>query len=89
MKIVASFCGIGFVTTVSKVKRMKKTLKIVAVLAVLTGIGFLVVRKSKKRRQLKRVADNGYETAHDVLYPGKHVKQHKKLHYGPVLPHSK
>ena len=68
---------------------MKRTLKILAVLTALTGVGLLVVRKSTRRRQLKRVADNGYETAHDVLYPGKHVKQHKKLHYGPVLPHSK
>jgi hypothetical protein len=67
---------------------MKKTLKILAVLTVLTGIGYLVVRRINKRRKLKHVADNGYETAHDVLYPGNHRKS-RKLHYGPVLPGSK
>jgi hypothetical protein len=67
---------------------MKQTLKIVTVLAILTGAGILVVRKSNKRRQLKHVADNGYETAHDVLYPGEKAK-HKKLHFGPVVPRSK
>jgi len=67
---------------------MKQTLKIVAVLAVLTGTGILVVRRINKRRQLRHVSDNGYETAHDVLYPGEKVK-HKKLHFGPVVPRSK
>jgi hypothetical protein len=67
---------------------MKRTLKILAVLTVLTGVGYLVIRRVKKHRKLKHVADNGYETAHDVLYPGKHAKS-RKLHYGPVLPHTK
>jgi hypothetical protein len=39
----------------------------------------------KTRRKLKQVADNGYETARDVLFPGKKLKS-SKLHYGPVHP---
>jgi hypothetical protein len=64
---------------------MKKILKVLAVLAVLTGVGFFVIRKINKRRKLKQVADNGYETAQDVLFPDKEIKS-KKLHYGPVHP---
>jgi hypothetical protein len=64
---------------------MKGTLKVVAVLCIITGVGFLVVRKINKRHQLRRVSDNGYETAHDVLYPGDKVR-HKKLRFGPVHP---
>ena len=67
---------------------MKQTLKILVVVGALTGVGFFLVRKINKRRQSKRVADNGYETAHDVLYPGKKVR-HRKLHYGPIFPRSK
>ena len=48
---------------------MKKTLKIIAGLAIATGVGILIVHEIKTRRKLKRVADDGYETAHDILYP--------------------
>ena len=64
---------------------MKQTLKVIVALTVVTGIGVLVVREVKRRRQLRKVADNGYETAHDVLFPGK-KRKNKKLRYGPVLP---
>jgi hypothetical protein len=69
---------------------MKKTLSIVVALGVVTGIGILVAREVTRRRHLRKiadhVADNGYETAHDVLYPGQ-KGANKKLRYGPVLPH--
>ncbi|MDP4262920.1 MAG: hypothetical protein Q8941_10340 [Bacteroidota bacterium] len=61
---------------------MKKALNI---LVTLTGVGFFVSRKISTRRKLKQVADNGYETAQDVLFPGKEIRS-RKLHYGPVLP---
>ena len=69
---------------------MKKTLNNLAILAVLTGVGILVASRISKqlksnRVALNRVAENGYETAHDVLYPGQEVKS-RKLRYGPVLP---
>jgi hypothetical protein len=66
-------------------QRMKKILKVLTGLFILTGVGIFVIRKINTRRKLKQVADNGYETAQDVLFPGKGIKS-KKLHYGPVLP---
>jgi hypothetical protein len=64
---------------------MKKVLKLLTGLFVLTGVGIFVMRKINTRRKLKQVADNGYETAQDVLFPNKRIRS-KKLHYGPVLP---
>lgn len=42
-------------------------------------------RKIKLGQMLSDVADEGYETAHDILYPGRSKKE-KNLRYGPVLP---
>ena len=64
---------------------MKKFLKILAGIAVLTGIGVFVIRKVNTRRKLNQVADNGYETAHDILFPTRKIKS-KKVRYGPVHP---
>lgn len=41
-------------------------------------------RKERAKKRLDRVADEGYETAHDVLFPNKYKSS--KLQYGPVLP---
>ncbi len=69
---------------------MKKKNKIilgVGIAAAAVGIGIMVYRTVRRRqadcRQAK-VADEGYETAHDILFPGK--SQRKKVHYGPVFP---
>lgn len=35
--------------------------------------------------RLSRVADEGYETADDILFPGR-FKPDSRLRYGPVLP---
>lgn len=50
-----------------------------------TGIVLYALSQKKHRRKLTRIADEGYEIAHDILFPGNDVKE-KKLHYGPVLP---
>lgn len=49
------------------------------------GIVFYALSKKKHRRKLSRIADEGYEIAHDILFPEGDVKE-RKLHYGPVLP---
>ena len=49
------------------------------------GIVLYAVSKKKQRRKLSRIADEGYEVAHDILFPDRDVKE-RKLHYGPVLP---
>jgi hypothetical protein len=82
------YYGITFAILWFKICRMKKFLKILAGLFALTGVGIFIMRKINTRRKLKQVADNGYETAEDVLYPRKEIKS-KKLHYGPVLPRLK
>lgn len=67
---------------------MKKKEKIIVGVALIAAAGLLVyaTRRSNTRRRMKQVADEGYETAADVLHP-KTNKRFRKLHYGPVLPH--
>lgn len=62
--------------------------------AILIGVGaalasVVVIKLARSQNRLNRlnnVASEGYETAHDILYP---TKEHKKarLKFGPVLPH--
>lgn len=64
---------------------MKKS----SVLFLLTAIGtaaltYCFIRKSAEKNRLAEIADEGYETATDILFPGKNVGS--KLHYGPVIP---
>jgi len=66
---------------------MKNTSKITLALAVI-GTAAIVVyaaRTIKSKRRLIKVSDEGYETAADILYPGK-ISNGKELHYGPVIP---
>ena len=57
--------------------------------AALAAVGLAIYVLSREKRlarkdRLAHVADEGYETAHDVLYPNKYKPS--KLQYGPVLP---
>ncbi len=66
---------------------MKKTNKIlvgVGVAALTTGLLIYAVRRYRSSQRRTKIANEGYETAHDILYPQKHKR--KKVHYGPVLP---
>jgi hypothetical protein len=65
--------------------KIKKStlLEVAAILA----IGFVIyhnTNKKKKKWRSDNVAMEGYETAHDILYPEK--THSKNLHFGPVLP---
>jgi len=68
---------------------MKLEQKLVLSLALVGVVGialyFLSARKSDNTRMLNLIADEGYETAQDVLFPGKNIQQ-KNLHFGPVIP---
>lgn len=66
---------------------MKKTSKITLVLAAVGAAAIVIcaVRRIEKQRMLVKVADEGYETAHDILFPDK-ADKHNKLRFGPVLP---
>lgn len=52
----------------------------------LTSLLIVAFRRSNSKRVLRKVADEGYETAGDVLYPNR--RKAYKTHYGPVLPHN-
>jgi hypothetical protein len=66
---------------------MKISTKTMLGIAAITAIGIALVLGTKKSKKinLDQIADEGYETAHDILYP-KQFGREKKLQYGPVLP---
>ena len=69
---------------------MKTSTKTMIGVAALAAVGLAIYvmsrekRKEKTNSRLAHIADEGYETAHDVLYPNKFKPS--KLQYGPVLP---
>ena len=68
-------------------KYMKTSNKILLGVAAVAVAGLVVYAANRKKthRMLEQIADEGYETAHDVLFPD-NEKRNKKLQYGPVLP---
>ncbi|MFT4094703.1 MAG: hypothetical protein QM640_13820 [Niabella sp.] len=51
----------------------------------ITGV-ICEVRRRKTLRRLLDAANEGYETAHDIIYPENSSSLHnKKLRYGPVF----
>lgn len=66
---------------------MNLTHKIILGLAIGTAAGIMiyVTRNSNTKRMLNQISDEGYETAQDILFPGKTI-QEKHLRYGPVIP---
>ncbi len=65
-------------------KLKTSTIVSIAALGIVVAAVYLANRKGKKIR-LTQIADEGYETAHDMLYPNS-FKGSKELRYGPVLP---
>ena len=68
---------------------MKKAYKFIGfvVLGVAITTATSVVLKVRKRRAAQRLeyaANEGYETAHDINFPGSHL-QKGDLKYGPVI----
>lgn len=68
-------------------KLKTSTLIGLATLGVIVAAVILTNKRGRKIR-LTQVADEGYETAHDMLYPNKFnsSRESKELRYGPVLP---
>ena len=68
---------------------MKKTNQVivgVGAIAAIASLALLIyaVRRHNSNVRHAKVADEGYETAHDVLFPKK--SRRGKLQYGPVIP---
>jgi len=66
---------------------MKNTSKITLGLAAVgaAAIVIYVARRINAERMLVKVSDEGYETAHDILFPNKN-KGERKMQFGPILP---
>jgi hypothetical protein len=70
---------------------MKTTSKITLLLAAVGAAAIVIYvtrrghTKANAKKMLNQVADEGYETASDILFPGKKIDG-GHLHYGPVLP---
>ena len=66
---------------------MKLSYKIVTGLSFVAAAGIILymARKSRTKRMLNQISDEGYETAQDILFPGRQF-QNGTLHYGPVIP---
>lgn len=66
---------------------MKATNKIILAVAAGAAAGLVIyaLRRHQSRRILNQVADEGYETAHDILFPNKKHRG-RKLKYGMVHP---
>lgn len=67
---------------------MKKETALILAGATVLVTGYLLYTASRRSKahdkRAKKVSDEGYETAHDILFPGK--TKSDKLQYGPVIP---
>ena len=63
-----------------------KKLAIILTAAAITGLAVYTIHRRMKHRAMRdKIAHEGYETAHDILYP-RQDNYSRKLQYGPVLP---
>ncbi len=51
----------------------------------LGAIAVYLVNKKKSKSKTRLLANEGYELASDILFPGQDLRS-KKLKFGPVLP---
>ena len=65
-------------------KRLAQALLLISSVAVASGSLYLITGILARKMRLHKISDEGYETAHDILYPYRIDKY--KLHFGPVLP---
>ncbi|CAN5711477.1 hypothetical protein BH11BAC3_BH11BAC3_23400 [soil metagenome] len=69
--------------------KLKNKIALGISVAAVAGIVFCFARRtslnSNRKQMLSQVADEGYETAHDILFPDQEIKS-MNVHYGPVIP---
>ncbi len=69
---------------------MKISKRTLLSLLAITAVGVVIYLSRTEKEEdcegkLAHIADEGYETANDILYPN-HARKAKNLRYGPVLP---
>ncbi|MDO9373263.1 MAG: hypothetical protein V4725_03080 [Bacteroidota bacterium] len=66
---------------------MKLSTKIALGLCILVTASVILqlTKRTRTTRMLSQISDEGYETAHDILFPGQKIGT-RALHYGPVIP---
>lgn len=72
---------------------MKNTYRIIGLVVLgvaasaLTG-AWCEARRRNSMRRLQDTANEGYETAHDIIYPDKRASRRarRNLRYGPIYP---
>lgn len=66
---------------------MRLSYKIAFSLGAVTAAAIIVYlsKCAETKRMLDEIADEGYETAQDILFPDKDI-QSGNLQYGPVIP---
>ena len=71
-----------------KKNSMSKISKLIVGVAAVAAAGYIlkITREHRREKMLRITSDEGYETAHDVLFPERNKKA-RHLRYGPVLPH--
>jgi hypothetical protein len=75
----------GFGLESLKITGMKKIV-IVLTAATVAGLAIYTLHRRMKYKMMRnRIANEGYETAYDILFP-RNDNFFKKLQYGPVLP---
>lgn len=69
---------------------MNRSTKLALGLLATAAAGLIVYRAIRRHREtnrLRAISNEGYETAHDVLYPNNPTRK-GRVKFGPVLPHS-
>lgn len=65
--------------------KISKIIRVGLTLVAVAGVAVYITKKIERKNMLSQIADEGYETAHDILFPGKSFES-DKLQYGPVIP---
>ena len=66
---------------------MKTSISFILSIAAIVTAAIIILdrRKENALKMAAHASEEGYETAHDILYPGK-SSRFSNLRYGPVIP---
>jgi hypothetical protein len=68
-----------------KLAKMKTAATLLIGAVIMTPLVLYTIRRVQSRRMRRKIASEGFETATDILYPGK-SRMFRQYRIGPVLP---